>query len=45
MRRLALFLISLCLALPVLAADAARPERKEVFGDVTVHSARSLPAC
>ncbi|MCG8292543.1 DUF4426 domain-containing protein [Pseudomonas entomophila] len=37
MRRLALFLISLCLALPVLAADAARPERKEVFGDVTVH--------
>jgi hypothetical protein len=37
MRRLALFLISLCLALPVLAADAARPERKEDFGDVTVH--------
>ncbi|NIE76094.1 DUF4426 domain-containing protein [Pantoea sp. Ap-967] len=37
MRRLALFLFSLCLALPVLAADAARPERKEVFGDVTVH--------
>ncbi|MBF8744162.1 DUF4426 domain-containing protein [Pseudomonas putida] len=37
MRRLALFLISLCLALPALAADAARPERKEVFGDVTVH--------
>ncbi|BCJ09435.1 DUF4426 domain-containing protein [Pseudomonas mosselii] len=37
MRRLALFLISLCLALPVLAADAARPDRKEVFGDVTVH--------
>ncbi|UXZ46360.1 DUF4426 domain-containing protein [Pseudomonas soli] len=37
MRRLALFLISLCLALPVLAADAARPERKEVFGDVTIH--------
>ena len=37
MRRLALFLISLCLALPVLAADTARPERKEVFGDVTVH--------
>jgi len=23
--------------LPVLAADAAKPERKEVFGDVTVH--------
>ncbi|MBC3450711.1 DUF4426 domain-containing protein [Pseudomonas mosselii] len=37
MRRLALFLISLCLALPVLAADAAKPKRKEVFGDVTVH--------
>lgn len=37
MRRLALFLISLCLALPALAADAAKPERKEVFGDVTVH--------
>ncbi len=37
MRRLALFLFSLCLALPALAADAARPERKEVFGDVTVH--------
>lgn len=36
MRGLA-FLLSLCLALPVLAADAARPERKEVFGDVTVH--------
>ncbi|MDF9618308.1 DUF4426 domain-containing protein [Pseudomonas entomophila] len=37
MRRFALFLISLCLALPVLAADAAKPERQEVFGDVTVH--------
>lgn len=37
MRRLAMFLFSLCLALPVLAADAAKPERKEVFGDVTVH--------
>ncbi|QXI38224.1 DUF4426 domain-containing protein [Pseudomonas xantholysinigenes] len=37
MRRLALFLISLCLAWPVLAADAARPERKQDFGDVTVH--------
>jgi len=37
MRRLTLFLISLCLALPVLAADAAKPERKQVFGDVTVH--------
>ena len=37
MRRLTMFLFSLCLALPVLAADAAKPERKEVFGDVTVH--------
>ncbi|MHA6198417.1 DUF4426 domain-containing protein [Pseudomonas wadenswilerensis] len=37
MRRLAMFLFSLCLALPALAADAAKPERKEVFGDVTVH--------
>ena len=37
MRRLALFLFTLCLALPALAADAARPERKEVFGDLTVH--------
>ena len=37
MRRLAMFLFSLCLALPVLAADVAKPERKEVFGDVTVH--------
>ncbi|MER2296426.1 DUF4426 domain-containing protein [Pseudomonas promysalinigenes] len=36
-RRLALLLISLCLALPALASEAARPERKEVFGDVTVH--------
>ncbi|WP_312935984.1 DUF4426 domain-containing protein [Pseudomonas sp.] len=37
MRRLAVLLISLCLALPVLAADAARPERKQAFGDVTVY--------
>ncbi|MFB4392719.1 MULTISPECIES: DUF4426 domain-containing protein [unclassified Pseudomonas] len=37
MRRVVMFLLSLCLALPALAADAARPERKEVFGDVTVH--------
>jgi hypothetical protein len=29
MRRLALFLISLCLALPVLAADAARPSARK----------------
>jgi len=37
MRRLAMLLISLCLAVPALAADAAKPERKEVFGDITVH--------
>ncbi len=37
MRRLALLLMSLCLAVPALAADAPKPERKEVFGDVTVH--------
>jgi hypothetical protein len=37
MRRLAVFLFTLCLALPAIAADAAKPERKEVFGDVTVH--------
>lgn len=37
MRRLALLLFSLCLAMPALAADAAKPERKEVFGDITVH--------
>ena len=37
MRRLAVALFSLCLALPAMAADAARPERKEVFGDVAVH--------
>ncbi|MGJ7475954.1 DUF4426 domain-containing protein [Pseudomonas fulva] len=37
MRRLALLLISLCLAMPALAADTARAARKEVFGDITVH--------
>ncbi|AIZ35135.1 DUF4426 domain-containing protein [Pseudomonas sp. K1(2024)] len=37
MRRLALLLITLCLALPSWAADAARPDRKQVFGDVTVY--------
>ncbi|MDB6141181.1 MAG: hypothetical protein JWP80_225 [Pseudomonas sp.] len=37
MRRLALFLCALCLALPALAADYAKPDRKEVFGDTTVH--------
>jgi hypothetical protein len=37
MRRIALFLFSLCLAIPAMAADPAKLERKEVFGDVTVH--------
>lgn len=42
MRRLALFLCALLLsnlglALPALAADYAKPDRKEVFGDTTVH--------
>lgn len=37
MRRIALFLIGLCLAIPAMAADPAKAERKEVFGDVTVH--------
>lgn len=34
MRRLAMFLFSLCLALPALAADNPR---EKVFGDITVH--------
>jgi hypothetical protein len=33
----ALLLSILGLALPALAADYAKPERKEVFGDTTVH--------
>lgn len=37
MRRLAVFLISLCLSLPLLAADAASPQRKQVFGEATVY--------
>ncbi|MEB0039426.1 DUF4426 domain-containing protein [Pseudomonas sp. MH10] len=37
MRRLALFLCALCLALPAIAADYAKPERKEVFGETTVY--------
>lgn len=37
MRRLALFLCALCLTMPAIAADYAKPERKEVFGDTTVH--------
>ncbi|MDY7562794.1 DUF4426 domain-containing protein [Pseudomonas sp. 10B1] len=37
MRRLALFICAICLALPAIAADYAKPERKEVFGDTTLH--------
>jgi hypothetical protein len=37
MKRLALFLITACLSIGVMAADAIKPDRKEVFGDVTVH--------
>ncbi len=37
MVRLAAFICSLCLALPALAADYAKPERQERFGEVTVH--------
>ncbi|MDB6048331.1 MAG: hypothetical protein JWR17_1077 [Pseudomonas sp.] len=37
MRRLALFLCAFCLAIPAFAADYAKPDRQEVFGDTTVH--------
>ncbi len=37
MRRIALFLFSLCLAIPTMAADPAKAERQEKFGDTTVH--------
>lgn len=37
MKRLALFLITACLSVGVIAADAIKGERKEVFGDITVH--------
>ncbi|CDF96418.1 MULTISPECIES: DUF4426 domain-containing protein [unclassified Pseudomonas] len=37
MKRLALFLVTACLCAGVMAADAIKAERKEVFGDVTVH--------
>ena len=37
MKRLALFLITACLSVGAMAADAIKGERKEVFGDVTVH--------
>ena len=37
MNRLALFLITVCLSVGAVAADVIKGERKEVFGDVTVH--------
>ncbi|VVN96671.1 DUF4426 domain-containing protein [Pseudomonas fluorescens] len=37
MGRLAIFLLSTCLSLTAVAADVIKGERKEVFGDVTVH--------
>ncbi|WLG96178.1 DUF4426 domain-containing protein [Pseudomonas sp. Z1-14] len=37
MKRLALFLITTCLSVGAMAADVIKAERKEVFGDVTVH--------
>jgi hypothetical protein len=37
MRRLALFLLCCCLALPTLGAEAARQNRQEQFGELTVH--------
>jgi hypothetical protein len=37
MKRLALLLITTCLGVGALAADVIMAERKEVFGDVTVH--------
>ena len=37
MGRLALLALTACLSLSAMAADAIKGERKEVFGDVTVH--------
>ncbi|MFL6533302.1 MAG: DUF4426 domain-containing protein [Pseudomonas sp.] len=37
MKRLGLFIITACLSVGVMAADVIKGERKEVFGDVTVH--------
>lgn len=37
MSRLALLLLSLCLTFPAIAADAAKPNRQEVFGDTIVY--------
>lgn len=37
MKRPVLFLIAACLSVGAMAADVIKSERKEVFGDVTVH--------
>ena len=37
MGRLALFVLTACLSLTAMAADVIKGERKETFGDVTVH--------
>ena len=37
MGRLALFLLTACLSITAMAADAIKGERQEKFGDVTVH--------
>ncbi|WP_017903475.1 DUF4426 domain-containing protein [Pseudomonas asplenii] len=37
MGRLAVFLLSACLGVSAMAADAIKGERQEVFGDITVH--------
>jgi hypothetical protein len=37
MGRLAIFLLTACLSVTAMAADTIKGERKEVFGDVTVH--------
>ena len=37
MGRLALFLLTACLSVTAMAAEAIKSERQETFGDVTVH--------
>ncbi|EXF92024.1 homoserine O-acetyltransferase [Pseudomonas fluorescens HK44] len=37
MGRLALFLLTACLSVSAMAAEAIKGERQEIFGDVTVH--------
>lgn len=37
MGRLALFVLTACLSVTAMAADVIKGERKETFGDVTVH--------